>query len=374
MGEDAAGNRPAVLIIGGLGYVGRFLALHIHQNNLASEVRLVDKQLPELAWLAPEFAEACSRDKFIQADASKEQNLARIFDRKSGKEFDYVFNCGGETRYSQEDEVYKARSHALSMALGREAAKRRIKCFIEASTGMVYKPDSSPRKETAKLKPWLKLAKWSLQSEEELSKVDGLNLMVLRLAHVYGPYTSKYLATALCMARVYQYLGKEMKWLWDKDLRTNTVHVEDVARAMWDGATWYVKSAKPKRVPVFNIVDRGNTSQGTIASLMHESFNIPTSFMGSIISAFAKLNLDSVVDDVNDETLDPWAELQQDAGISQVTPLNPYMEKDLLKDNDLSMDGGAFEEKVGFSYRHPKLTRAEIEDILASYRRMNWWP
>ncbi|KAK3078672.1 hypothetical protein LTS18_006923, partial [Coniosporium uncinatum] len=166
------------------GYVGRFLALHVHTNNLASEVRLVDKQLPELAMLAPEFKDACSRDKFIQADASREQNLPRIFDRANGGQFDYVFNCGGETRYSQEDEVYRARSHALSVALGKEAAKRKIRCFVEASTGMVYKPDSTPRKETAKLKPWLKLAKWKLTAEEDLAKIQGLNLMVLRLAHV----------------------------------------------------------------------------------------------------------------------------------------------------------------------------------------------
>ena len=56
-----------------IGYIGRFLALHIHKNNLASEVRIVDKVLPQLAWLAPEFAEACSQDKFMQADASKER-------------------------------------------------------------------------------------------------------------------------------------------------------------------------------------------------------------------------------------------------------------------------------------------------------------
>lgn len=59
-----------------LGHVGRFLALHIHTNNLTSEVRIVDKLLPELAFLAPEFAEACSRDKFMQADASRERTLA----------------------------------------------------------------------------------------------------------------------------------------------------------------------------------------------------------------------------------------------------------------------------------------------------------
>lgn len=55
------------------GYIGRFLALYLHNNNLASEVRLVDKQLPELAYLAPEFKDACSRDKFMQADASRER-------------------------------------------------------------------------------------------------------------------------------------------------------------------------------------------------------------------------------------------------------------------------------------------------------------
>jgi nucleoside-diphosphate-sugar epimerase len=66
-----ADAKPSVLIIGGLGYIGRFLALHIHNNNLASEVRLVDKVLPQLAWLAPEFSEACSQDKFMQADASR---------------------------------------------------------------------------------------------------------------------------------------------------------------------------------------------------------------------------------------------------------------------------------------------------------------
>lgn len=195
-------DKPAVLIIGGLGYIGRFLALHIHENNLASEVRIVDKVLPQLAWLAPEFAEACSQDKFMQADASKErmcytryysaacafpvmnlshihsltqnlESLARIFDRSNGKQWDYVFNCGGETKYSQEDEVYKLRSLALSVTLGKEAAKRGVNAFVELSTGMVYKPDSKPSKEGDKLKPWSKIAVFKLQAEEQLAKIDG---------------------------------------------------------------------------------------------------------------------------------------------------------------------------------------------------------
>jgi len=187
-----------------------------------------------------------------------------VFDRANHEPFDYVFNCGGETRYSQDDQVYKVRSLDLSLAIGREAAKRRVKCFVECSTGMVYKPDSNPRKETDKLRPWLKLAAWKLQAEEGLSKLSGLNLVVLRIAHVYGPYTSKFLGTALCMARVYQELDVEMKWLWGKDLRTNTVHVIDVANALWTVAEWYQKTSPVRRgdkPPVFNIVDHGNTCQ-----------------------------------------------------------------------------------------------------------------
>jgi hypothetical protein len=91
------------------------------------------------------------------------------------------------------------------------------------------------------------------------------------------------------------------------------------------------------------------SAQGHIAKLLKEVFNIETGFHGTLISAFARLNLDHVVDEVNDETLDPWAELQQEAGISQSTPLSPFMEKELLRDADLSMDGSAFEKETGFT-------------------------
>ena len=102
------------------------------------------------------------------------ESLPRIFDRSNGKQWDYVFNCGGETKYSQEDEVYKVRSLALSVAVGKEAAKRGVKAFVELSTGMVYKPDSQPSKEGDKVKPWSKIAVFKLEAEEQLSRIEGL--------------------------------------------------------------------------------------------------------------------------------------------------------------------------------------------------------
>ncbi|KAI9866564.1 MAG: hypothetical protein M1813_001116 [Trichoglossum hirsutum] len=371
--------KPSVLVIGGLGYIGRFLALHLHKNKLASEVRLVDKVLPKLAWLAPEFDEACSQDVFMQADASREQSIARVFDRADGKSWDYVFNCGGETRYSQDDEVYRLRSLQLSVIVGKEAAKRGVKVFIEVSVGMVYKSDSVPRKETDKTKPWMKMAKYKLMAEEELAKIEGLNLAVLRMAHVYGEYSSKYIATAMAMARTYQHLGKEMEFMYTKDRKINTAHIHDVARALWRTAEWFDqgKSGWDKswgNVPLFNIVDHGNTSQGTVEKIISEIFNIPTSFVGYALSALARLNLDHVVDDVNDELLGPWADLLASANIQRPGPLSPFMEKELLKDRDLALDGSRFENVTGFQYEVPEMTKAEIEKMIESYKRMNWWP
>ncbi|KAG9238640.1 hypothetical protein BJ875DRAFT_24027 [Amylocarpus encephaloides] len=374
-------EKPSVLIVGGLGYIGRFLALHIQKNGFASELRIVDKMLPQLAWLAPEFEEACSKENFMQADASKEAALPRIFGRSNGKEWDYVFNCGGETKNSQEDEVYKVRSLALSVAIGNEAARRGVKAFIELSTGMVYKPDSQPSKEGDKLKPWSKIAMFKLQAEEELAKISGLNLIIVRLAHVYGDYASQFVATALCMARVYQYHEDEMKWLWTKELRVNTVHISDVARGLFDIATWYAVRNRPEwdektmgKTPVFNMVDQGQTCQGNMAEIIGQLFGIKTGFQGQLISTFARLNMDSVVDDVNDDLLGPWAKLLEDAGITRPGPLTPFMEKELLKDTDLSMDGSRLEKVVGFKYEKPKITKELVQEMIDSYIRIGWWP
>ena len=241
------------------------------------------------------------------------------------------------------------------MTVGKEAAKRGVKAFIEVSTGQVYNPNRTPQKETDKTsKPLTKQAKWKLQAEEDLSKIPGLKLCILRLPNVYGPYTGRWLGTQLALARVYQSREKEtLKWLWSSELRTNTVHVEDSARALWMAAEWRAKNDRIPNAPnekiVFNVVDKGATSQGVMAAIIKQIFSIETGFQNALVNTFARMNLEHVVDDVNEDTLDDWADLQEAAGIKENGgPLSPFMEKELLRDADLSMDGSRFENVVGF--------------------------
>ncbi|KAL8681639.1 MAG: hypothetical protein Q9186_002236 [Xanthomendoza sp. 1 TL-2023] len=392
-GHASNDDRPAVLIVGGLGYIGRFLALYLHRNKLACSIRLVDKVLPQLARLAPEFSEACSPSNFVQADASREQSLAKIFTPPascSQKEYTYVFNCGGETRYSQEDAVYKARSVELTVNLARECARRKTPALIEFSTGQIYKPPNSSTvksggcKEDATTKPWTKLAKHKLLAEEELEKLrktEQLRYVVLRLGHVYGPYDIGYLARGLCLAKVYERKREEMKWLWTKDLRVNTVHVEDVCAAALHAAQWCASASADQEPPgldkrTFNIADQGDTSQGTLASIFSQIFDIKTGFQGSLISSFARFNMESVVDDVNEEILGPWAELLKENGITDSGPLSPFMEKELLRDCDLCLDTGRARKVLGWKVEDGRegLSVEGVKSVLDSYRRMGWWP
>jgi dTDP-4-dehydrorhamnose reductase len=62
----------------------------------------------------------------------------------------------------------------------KEAAKRGVKCWVELSSGSVYKSEREPRKETDKLKPTVRLAKYKMEAEEELQKIEGCVALVPR--------------------------------------------------------------------------------------------------------------------------------------------------------------------------------------------------
>jgi hypothetical protein len=59
----------------------------------------------------------------------------------------------------------------------------------------------------------------------------------------------------------------------------------------------------------------------------------------------------------------------------RTSPLSPFLEKELLKDTDLSLDGSLFEQTVGFKYENPDgLTVERVKEMVDSYESMQWWP
>jgi nucleoside-diphosphate-sugar epimerase len=307
----------------------------------------------------------------------KPEHFPRIFDRANGQEFDYVINCGGETRHSQPDDVYEVRSCRLTVALGKEIARRRIPSFIECSTAHVYKGGSTPRKEDDKLAPWHKLADWKLKASEELRKIPDLQYCAIRLPNVYGAYDPGYFATGICLSAVHADLKQDLVLLHTKDLKINTLHVKDAASALFAAAKWRAAAGfidMSTRPIAFNVVDENDTKQEHVANALTEVFGLKVSFIGSLASQLAKLNLDDVVDDMNEVSLQTWAELIEKAGITRPGPISPFLERDVLKDQDMSIDGSKFVNATGWKPQYPKFGADSIREIVDSYKRMGWWP
>ena len=255
-----------------------------------------------------------------------------------------------------------------------------MRAFIECSTATVYKNDRTHKKETDKTKPVYDLAKWKLAAEEELQKIPGLNLCILRIAHVYGLYDSGYLITPICLGRVYKDLERTLPFPFPKEQLMHTVHVKDTVRAMWTAAEWRAKNNQPTAssdaaaLNVFNIVDHNNTTKSDFANALARQFGIEVTFMNSMMVQLAKLNADEVFGEINEEALEVWADLLEEKGITRPGPLSPFLESDYIKDCDVAVDGSLFERTTGFEYEFEKIPTGYLSQLIDSYERMNWWP
>ncbi|KAJ3079654.1 hypothetical protein HDU99_010402 [Rhizoclosmatium hyalinum] len=378
MSTTTPSSKPRVLVLGGTGFVGRHVVSHLINSELASFVRVVDKVLPATAYLSVAHKAAFERTEFVQANLGSQTALEKAFTLPDNAHFDYLFNLAGESKYSQSDEVYEERIATLSLNIAKEAAKRNVKAFAQLSTGQVYAYNKKPADETAALKPWTNNAKFKLKAEESLRAIEGLNVVIFRTAAIYGPSDVSSITPRIIMGAVYRQLKEPMNLLWTKDLKINTVHVTDVARAMW-AATVQSSDGGSRKTPiakggeVYNLCDKSDSDQGSINQVIKSIFGIETGFQGTIISQFAKLNLESITEDVNEKHLEPWAQLCKAGGVNS-TPLTPYLDKELLRDNALNLDGSLIERTFDFQYSVPKFTEEKIREVIKDFEDIGVWP
>jgi len=357
---------PNVLILGGVGFIGRNLVHFLVHNKLAGRIRVVDKVLPSTAFLG-DFGPAFDRVEFVQGSLTSVASISKCFAApEDGSKWNFVFNLAAETKYGQTDAVYQEKVLDVSVKCATEAAKQGVDRFIEVSTAQVYEAGKKPSKEDSKLDPWTLLAKFKLQAEEALRKIPGLNLIIVRPAVVYGPGDISGISPRIITAAAYKHLGEKMEFLWGKDLRMNTVHVRDVVRALWHVAT------KAPLGSVYNLADKGDTNQGSLNEILEGLFGIKTGFHGVLISNVAKLNIKGVAEQANDKHLKPWSEVCKKHGIVN-TPLTPYIDPELLYDNSLSIDGSLIE-SIGFKYDFPAVSEPLLREQIDFFVKQKLFP
>jgi len=357
-----------------LGFIGRNFVTYIVENELASEIRVVDKVLLTTTSLNARQKAAFSKVEVLQRDLAVPTTIPLVYARGGENSYDYVFNLAAETKYSQNETVYQERIYGLSCRNAEEAAKRKVKVFVEVSTAEIYKNDKNPSKEDDKIKPWTIAAEYKHKAEEKIKTIDGLNLVILRPALVYGPGATMGLAPRLVCGRIYQFIKEEMKFLWSKDLKINTVHVNDVCRALWFIATWYQENNKAGKGPItYNLADLGNTDQDKVRKHIGTIFGIKTGFHSAAICTMAQLNFDSAVEEINDKHMRPWTVLLRNNKIRN-TPLSPYLDKEVLFNNALSVDGRRITAETGFQYEVPHITDEKLQEMIDDYINLGLWP
>jgi len=360
-------SKPNVLVLGGVGFIGRNFVHYLVKNDLAAKIRVIDKVLPPTAFLSAEHAATFENPivEYKQASLTQQASVDKAFTLEEGK-FNYVFNLAAETKYGQTDEVYEQKVFDVAVKVGEAAKKHGVDKFVEVSTAQVYQPHSKKSKEDAKIEPWTTLAKYKYRCEQHLAGIAGLPLVILRPATVYGPGDSQGLMPRIITAAVYKHISEKMKFLWSGDMKMNTVHVFDVVKAMWHAATTLPAGA------IYNLADKNDTDQEAINVHLEKIFNIKTGFHGSMLSNVAKLKLKEVTEVANDKHLKPWSDLCKEAGIVN-TPLTPYIDQELFYNNALSVDGSAIE-ATGFTYDFPKITEEQIRISIQYFVEQNVYP
>jgi len=87
---------------------------------------------------------------------------------------------------------------------------------------------------------------------------------------------------------------------------------------------------------------------------------------------YTGISMKTVADVANDKHLKPWSDLCKEAGIID-TPLTPYLDEELLYNNNLSVDGSAIT-KLGFKYEVPKMTIELLKEVINDFIKKGVFP
>jgi len=358
-----------VLVLGGCGFIGRHFVTYLHDNQLASHVLVADKVPYAIASLSENQLAIYKNEDFLtfkQADLKNPASVDTVFELAGGN-WDFVINLAAVTKYSQAKEVYDANIVAVSTTCAAAAAKYGVKRYIEVSTSQVYESKNKITDESGRLRPWTAIGVASLEAESAVRAVPDLNPVIVRPAIVYGTSDITGMTPRLIVGSIYKVTGDKMTSLYNSGLRFNTVHVKDVAKAIW------FLCENGSSGEVFNLADSGDTDQGTVNKILEELYGIRTNFLNAIkMSAASAMGTKFLVGLANDQHLKPFSDACKKYGINE-TPLTPYLDEELIKETPTAVDGTKIT-TLGFTYEYPRITAASCREVLEDFVAKGYFP
>jgi nucleoside-diphosphate-sugar epimerase len=354
--------------IPGCGFIGRHLVTYLVENELAALIRIVDKTMPCLAYLNERQKRSFECVEFVSANLLNGSSCQNAYKQDDGGVWDLVFNCAGETKLAQAQEVYEEGIYKLSVNCAEAAVANRSGRFVELSTGCVCSNESTPQIESCPIEPWNMAGKFKAAIEEKLKTIEGLNHTILRLPMVYGIGDRRGLTPRIIIASLYKDLKTNMKLLWTPSMKINTVHVSDVVAAMWQLGNDPAAAGE-----IVNIVDDSQSTQGSITDVLCEIFKITADYWGVTLSNLAKWDYTGAVEEINEAHLAPWAKICAVNSILN-TPLSPYLDKEFLYYKHLNLSNEKLKSVFGYSLLVPILTRQRIEEIINDFIEQKLFP
>jgi len=302
---------------------------------------------------------------FKQADLRQTAHCKKAFEMCGGN-WDYVINLAAVTKYSQAKEVYDANIVEVAHVTATEAVANGVKRYIHVSTAQVYK-SKKPADEKHKVEPWTSIAVAHAEAENKIKSVAGLKYIIVRPALVYGTADQLSLTPRLIIGSIHKELNRKMECLYTKDLRMNTVHADDVAKAL------HFLCTHGNSGDVFNLADSNDTDQGKVNDLLEQIFGIKTSFLNALKMAGASsMGTKFLVSYANDEHLKPFSDACKKYEILD-TPLTPYLDEELIKEVNIAVDGTAIT-KIGFTYDYPKVTADALREVVQDFIKKGYFP
>ncbi|KAG6332890.1 hypothetical protein ID866_6197 [Astraeus odoratus] len=395
---------------GGLNTCSRALSAFLvppEGEALVSHLRIVDKfsVSPPTTYLGAEFPKVLARPEveYRQVNLTVSSAVASAFEPPAGKApYTYVFDLTGEVNHDRGEVIAIKTTFTVARNVALESAKRNVRAYVRLQQPVYEASDKGSLDEKEDVRPVRITDIWW----HETLRI--LNLVILRIGFVYGPYVEFGLyALVTTVASVYGYMKKPMKTIWGpgKD-PVHTVHVEDVAGAMWACAEWigplgrkqadaiagtkipfHNNKDRVKEVagtcspdvqpvaPLFNLVDDSETTLSKGGSMITEFFGTTFEFYSGLETAMAKLKLEDLEEEINEHHVGMWTQMLQ---LSKVpitqTPLSAYMDKYALSRHRLGYSNEKIKRVVGYRLKQPQFCHDTIKEVVDKWKEEGSWP